>query len=105
LCGAGAWRSVKLGRLTRSPLFIAAVAMWLVSAFSARAEHVCLPRASDYLELRTGPGFRYPGKPMTNGTEVTVVDRKNDWLEVRTVKGDTGWAHAPGVCAGTGPKR
>jgi hypothetical protein len=61
LCGAGAWRSVKLGRLTRSSLFIVAVAMWLASVFSARAEFVCLPHANDYLQLRTGPGPRFFG--------------------------------------------
>jgi uncharacterized protein YraI len=99
-------RSVKLGRLTRSPLFIAAVAMWLASAFSARAEYVCLPRASDDLKLHTGPGPRFPGQLMKNGTVVTVIKpRQGDWLEVQTAEGQTGWAHAPGVCAGTGPKR
>lgn len=105
---ASAWRSVKPGRLTRKPLFVAAVAMWLISAFSARAEHVCVPPTmggKSTLELRTGPGFNYPGKPMVNGTVVTVVKEQDDWVEVRRVEGETGWAVRKRICAGTGPKQ
>jgi uncharacterized protein YraI len=106
---ASAWRSVKPGRLTRKPLFIAAVAMRLASAFSARAEYVCVPPTiggESTLQLRTGPGFNYPGKPMANGTVVTVVKPpQGDWVEVRRVEGETGWAYRQRVCPGTGPKR
>jgi SH3-like domain-containing protein len=105
---ANARRSVKLGRLTRRPLLIVAVVMLLASAFSARAEQVCVPPnigGKNTLELHTGPGFDFPGRAMANGTVVTVIEERNDWLKVRTAEGKTGWAYRPRVCSDAGPKR
>jgi len=100
--------SVKLGWLTGIPLFIAAVAMWLASAFSARAEQVCVPPnigGKNTLELHTLPRFNSPGRPMADHTVVTVIEERDDWLKVQTADGKIGWAYRQRVCSDAGPKR
>jgi uncharacterized protein YgiM (DUF1202 family) len=79
-------------------------AMLLLSAIPALADYVCVPKSFpkvNYLNLRTGPGIDYPpiGK-ITNRTVVTVIRKKDDWLEVRSATGDSGWVDRHRICVG-----
>ena len=79
-------------------------AMLMLSAVPALADYVCVPKsfpAVNYLNLRTGPGIDYPPiGPITNRTIVTVIRKKDDWLEIRSATGDSGWADRRRICVG-----
>lgn len=47
-----------------------------------------------YLNLRAGPGTRFDIiRRMQPGDSVAPLETRGDWLRVRHVSGDTGWAH------------
>ena len=79
-------------------------AMLLLSAIPSLADYVCLPKsfpAVNYLNLRTGPGIDYPPiGSITNRTVVTVIQKKDEWLEVRSATGDSGWVDRRRICVG-----
>jgi N-acetylmuramoyl-L-alanine amidase len=79
-------------------------AMLLLSAIPALADYVCVPKSfpgANYLNLRTGPGIDYPPLgPLTNRTVVTVIRKQDDWLEVRSATGDSGWVDRRRICVG-----
>jgi uncharacterized protein YgiM (DUF1202 family) len=79
-------------------------AMLLLSVIPALADYVCVPKsfpAVNYLNLRTGPGIDYPPiGPITNRTVVTVIRKKDDWLEIRSATGDSGWVDRRRICVG-----
>jgi len=79
-------------------------AILLLSAIPTLADYVCVPEsfpAVNYLNLRTGPGIDYPPiGPITNRTVVTVIQKKDDWLEVRSATGDSGWVDGRRICVG-----
>ncbi|WP_245699224.1 SH3 domain-containing protein [Rhodospira trueperi] len=58
-----------------------------------------LPRfaslGSDHINMRTGPGTRYPVTWVykRQGLPVEVVQETNDWRRVRDPDGDEGWVH------------
>ena len=58
-----------------------------------------LPRfvtlASDEVNLRTGPGLKYPidWVLVREGMPVEIVREFDAWREIKTVDGDTGWVH------------
>ncbi|KQL53436.1 hypothetical protein AN964_07975 [Heyndrickxia shackletonii] len=45
------------------------------------------------LNIRKGPGLSYPIlKQVQKGDQFTVLQKKNDWYEIKMPSGDTGWA-------------
>lgn len=79
-------------------------AMLLLSGIATLADYVCVPKsfpAVNYLNLRTGPGIDYPPiGPITNRTVVTVIRKKDDWLEVKSATGNSGWVDRRRICVG-----
>jgi len=45
------------------------------------------------LNIRKGPGLSYPIlEQVQKGDQFTILQKKNDWYEIRMPSGDTGWA-------------
>jgi len=65
----------------------------------AGAESLPVPRfvslATDEVNLRTGPGMRYPVKLVVrkSGLPVEIVREFDVWRQVRDIDGDDGWVH------------
>jgi N-acetylmuramoyl-L-alanine amidase len=48
--------------------------------------------AEEGLNLRDGPGITYVGMTkLTAGTQLDLLARYNDWLQVQTADGQAGW--------------
>lgn len=76
------------------------VCLCLMLSFSVDAEEeLALPRfvslRNEKVNLRTGPGDRYPISwvYMEKGYPVEVIDEFELWRQVREVDGTTGWVH------------
>ena len=64
----------------------------LVSTALVADEFAEVKVADPYLEMRTGPGERYPIFYVVDREEfVEVLKRKTDWFQIRTRKGKLGW--------------
>ncbi len=51
--------------------------------------------ATDEVNVRTGPGLRYPIKLIIrkDGLPVEIIREFDVWREIRDVEGDSGWVH------------
>lgn len=78
-----------------------AMLFFLPSAFAATDEAQSLPvprfvtLGADEVNLRTGPGLRYPVRLVVRkeGVPVEVIREFDVWCQVRDVDGDEGWVH------------
>lgn len=71
----------------------------LMGTLSVSAEELALPRfvslRNDQVNLRTGPGSKYPVSWVyqEKGYPVEVIDEYELWRQIREVDGTTGWVH------------
>lgn len=74
-------------------------AVLLPGSLRAADEPLPLPRfvslKSEEVNMRTGPGIRYPIKwvYLRQGLPVEVIDEFEQWRKVRDQLGETGWIH------------
>jgi SH3-like domain-containing protein len=80
--------------------FLSLVLLFPFDSFSKDDEKkLPLPRfvslRSDEVNLRTGPGIRYPIKwtIVKEGLPVEVIAEYEDWRKIRDISQDEGWAH------------
>ncbi len=72
---------------------------WPVMAKSAGASGLPVPRfvslKSDEVNMRAGPGTRYPIRwvYVRKDTPVEIIEEFGHWRKVRDVDGDNGWIH------------
>lgn len=69
------------------------------SAMEETAPQLPVPRfvtlGSDQVNIRTGPGLRYPVKLILKkeGLPVEIVKEFDVWRQIRDMEGDEGWVH------------
>lgn len=74
-------------------------ALVMIGFYAQAAEDLALPRfvslRNEKVNLRTGPGDRYPISwvYMEKGYPVEVIDEFELWRQIREVDGTTGWVH------------
>lgn len=48
----------------------------------------------DNINIRSGPGLKYPAKwEYSSGFPVKVIEKKGSWIKIRDFESDTGWIH------------
>lgn len=48
----------------------------------------------DNINIRSGPGLKYPAKwEYSSGFPVKVIQKKGSWIKIRDFESDTGWIH------------
>lgn len=82
----------------KSSLWLGVICGMMLSS-AAPAEELALPRfvslRNDQVNLRTGPGNKYPVSWVyqEKGYPVEVIDEYELWRQIREVDGTTGWVH------------
>lgn len=73
-------------------LAVALVIIFFTSVAFAQAQMVSI--AGDPVNMRSGPGTRYPVMwELGRGFPLKVLVRKGKWLQVKDFEGDSGWVY------------
>jgi len=90
---------IKLFKIACFAFMLSMVASVIAPALAAGGSGLAVPRfvtlTSNEVNLRTGPGLKYPIEWVLVREDMPVeVTREFDtWREIKTIDGDTGWVH------------